>query len=88
MLREFGRAKPSKLSFIFNSISFQKDFISLHRCKNQVNMKMEKNEFPIITTVVQAKPWAKGQVAHFISTRAVSRTPKKQRVITSNILPK
>lgn len=51
-------------------------------------MKMEKNEFPIITTVVQAEPWAKGHVAHFISTRAVSPTPKKQRVITSNILPK
>lgn len=51
-------------------------------------MKTEKAIFPNITTVVQAEPWAKGHVAHFISTRAVSQTPKKQRVITSSILPK
>jgi len=48
-------------------------------------MQMEKVEFPIITTIVQAEPWAKGHIAHFISTRVVSQTPKKQRVITSSI---
>lgn len=49
---------------------------------------MEKTQIPEITTEVQAEPWAEGHVAHFITTRAVSKKPKPQRVITVNILPK
>ena len=48
---------------------------------------MTKTTFPTITTIVQAKPWAEGHVARFISTRAVSSSTKPRRVITANVLP-
>ena len=49
---------------------------------------MKTINFPKITTVVQAKPWAEGHVARFISTRAVSKATRPQRTITVSILPR
>ena len=48
---------------------------------------MAKTTFPTITTTIQAKPWAEGHVARFISTRAVSSSTTSRRVIISNVLP-
>lgn len=49
---------------------------------------MNSNSFPKIIVEVQAKPWAEGHVARFISTRSVPQTLRPRRVITTNILPR
>jgi len=49
---------------------------------------MNNIQFPKITVTVQAEPWAEGHVARFTSTRPVSKSPRRRRVITSCVLPR
>lgn len=49
---------------------------------------MKQEEFPSITTVVQAEPWGKGHVARITSFRPVTNTSKQHRTITASVLPR
>lgn len=49
---------------------------------------MKNADFPNITTVVQAKPWEKGHIAHITSFRPVTTTPKQHKAIVANVLSK
>ena len=49
---------------------------------------MDKISFPLITTTVQAEPWAEGHVARITPTRAISTTPRQYRTITASVLPR
>lgn len=69
------------------TLYYQKNILPLRRKTNKTPT-METNQLPQTTTVIQAEPWAKDHVAHFITTRAISKAPNPRRVITAEILTK